>query len=238
VLGIHFTVRRHRCFEKIDRSSRETKIKNTPYLGIQENYSHGSGKIKNLKQNARCLTTMFGRPFFSPSSMPLQYARRVSATVTTIARQQQQQQQQQFRCMGHTVRIIVREDLPHGKAYQDDVIHVKAGYARNFLIPKKLAVYASRDKFKKLEMSDPDQETYEQRQARLLREASVDDKDLRAADLLRNYLRNKVVRDIYSVLFCFCWHRNSFSPPPPALKTSLALCILIVILYIYKIYLH
>lgn len=98
------------------------------------------------------------------------------------------------RCMGHQVRIIVRQDLPHGKGYKDDVMMVKAGYARNFLIPRKMAVYASRDKFQQLNINDPDQESVEQRQQRLEREASADDKDLKAADMLRNYLRNKLVR--------------------------------------------
>lgn len=96
--------------------------------------------------------------------------------------------------MGHQVRIIVRQDLPHGKGYKDDVLMVKAGYARNFLIPKKMAVYASRDKFQLLGINDPNQETNEQRQERLQREASADDKDLKAFDMLKQYLRNKVVR--------------------------------------------
>jgi Ribosomal protein L9, N-terminal domain len=45
---------------------------------------------------------------------------------------------------GHTVRVIAREDFPHGKAYKDDVIRVKAGYARNFRIrlPKN-GIYAT-----------------------------------------------------------------------------------------------
>ena len=102
--------------------------------------------------------------------------------------------QRQRRSLGHTVRIIVKEELPHGKAYKGDVIHVKAGYARNFLIPQKKAVYATRQNFEKLGMKDPDQETLEERKARLEREAlATDDEDMKAADLLRYYLRNKVV---------------------------------------------
>jgi len=106
--------------------------------------------------------------------------------------------------MGHTVRIIVREDLQHGKAYEGDVIHVKAGYARNFLIPQKKAVYATRQNFEKLGMKDPDQETLEERKARLEREVLAgDDEDLKAADILRYYLRNKVVSSGKMPTLCY-----------------------------------
>jgi ribosomal protein L9 len=97
--------------------------------------------------------------------------------------------------MGHTVRVIVTDDLPHGKAYQGDVIHVKAGYARNYLIPQKKALYATRQNFERLEMKDPDRESVEERQARLQMETlATDDEDVKAADILRHYLRNKVLK--------------------------------------------
>ena len=95
----------------------------------------------------------------------------------------------------HTVRIILQDDLPNGKGYTGDVLHVAAGYARNFLIPQKKALYATRQNFARLGMKDPDMETTEERQARLARERlEGEDEDLKAADLLQNYLRNKVVR--------------------------------------------
>ena len=93
-----------------------------------------------------------------------------------------------------TVRVIVRQDWENGKAYTDDVIDVRAGYARNYLIPQKLAVYATRENFFRFNVPNPDQETAEQRKERLAREASAEDKDLKAHDLLRKYLRNKTVR--------------------------------------------
>jgi hypothetical protein len=109
----------------------------------------------------------------------------------------QQQQQQQRRYAHSTVRIIVTQDVSDGKLYAGDIANVKAGYARNFLIPMKKAVYATRQNFVKLQIEDPDLETVEQRRLRLEREAEAgDDKDLKAADLLKFYLRNKVVRVI------------------------------------------
>jgi hypothetical protein len=98
------------------------------------------------------------------------------------------------RSMGHTVRVIVQQDLADGKAYEGDVMEVKAGYARNYLIPQKKALYATRQNFERLGMLDPDQETEEHRRDRLEREAQAgEDVDLKAADLLKYYLRNKVV---------------------------------------------
>lgn len=97
--------------------------------------------------------------------------------------------------LGHTVRVIVQQDLPDGKAYEGDVMEVKAGYARNFLIPQKKALYATRQNFERLGMQDPDQETAEYKQARIEREAVAgEDLDLKAADLLKYYLRNKVLK--------------------------------------------
>lgn len=95
----------------------------------------------------------------------------------------------------HTVRVIVTQDVTGGKLlYQGDIATVAAGYARNYLVPQKLAVYATRQNFINLNVKDPELETGEERQLRLAREAlACDDKDLKAADLLKFYLRNKVV---------------------------------------------
>jgi ribosomal protein L9 len=98
---------------------------------------------------------------------------------------------------GHTVRLIALEDFPHAKAYKGDVVRVKAGYARNYLIPQKKALYATPQNFEKMGMVDPDVETEEQRIARLVREQNFDqqeEKYLKQADILKSYLRNKVVR--------------------------------------------
>ncbi len=97
---------------------------------------------------------------------------------------------------GHTVRLIALEDLPHGKAYKGDVLTVKAGYARNHLVPQKLALYATPQNFEKLGIVDPDFETEEERIARLQRESNMtatEDRYLKDADLLKKYLKNKVV---------------------------------------------
>lgn len=107
---------------------------------------------------------------------------------------------------GHTVRLIALEDLPHNKGYERDVVTVKAGYARNFLIPKKKAVYATSQNFEKLGLVDPDVETEEQRVARMQRESSMSEKEdlhLKQADMLRKYLRNKVVSSFSLKVFCF-----------------------------------
>ena len=73
---------------------------------------------------------------------------------------------------------------------------VKAGYARNHLVPQKLALYATPQNFERLGMIDPDYETEEQRLVRLERELNMtasEDKYLKEADLLKRYLKNKVV---------------------------------------------
>ena len=101
-----------------------------------------------------------------------------------------------------SVRLIALEDLPHARGYKGDVLTVKAGYARNFLIPQKKAVYATPQNFAKLGLVDPDYETEEQRLARLQRESSLDKKaeqHLKEADKLKRYLRNKVVRAFVNV---------------------------------------
>ncbi|CAJ1934443.1 unnamed protein product [Cylindrotheca closterium] len=97
----------------------------------------------------------------------------------------------------HTVRLIALEDLPHGKAYEGDVVRVKAGYARNFLIPQKKAVYATAQNFERLDIIDPEVETEEQRITRLERASSMSKKEeqyLKQADVLKKYLKNKVMK--------------------------------------------
>jgi ribosomal protein L9 len=95
----------------------------------------------------------------------------------------------------HAVRVIIQKDVEGGKAYAGDVLRVKAGYARNYLVPQKHAVYATRHNFVRLGLKDPDHETPEQRRARLEREAMEgSDKDLKARDVLTKYLRNKTLR--------------------------------------------
>jgi hypothetical protein len=139
-----------------------------------------------------------------------------------IPRQQLQyyccQQQQQsiniiVRRWAHSVRLIALQDFPHGKAYKGDVVTVKAGYARNYLIPKKVALYATPQNFDRLGMVDPDYETAEQRVARLQRESFIEagkESYLKEADLLKKYLKNKVVGQVIYfsywwrlILFCF-----------------------------------
>jgi hypothetical protein len=114
------------------------------------------------------------------------------------------------RSVTSTIRLIALQDLPHGKAYKGDVVNVKAGYARNFLIPKKLATYATPQNFEKYEIVDPNFESEEERKARLLLESSMSEKDersLRESDLLKKYLRTKVVSGSYSYMVgsCFIW---------------------------------
>jgi len=93
----------------------------------------------------------------------------------------------------HTVRVILTSDLQDGKGYAGEVHHVKAGYARNFLIPDKKALYATPFNFKRVGLNDPDlvAETAEQRK---LRESQESDEDLKAADKLKYYLRNKTLK--------------------------------------------
>lgn len=99
--------------------------------------------------------------------------------------------------LGHTVRVILTQDIGGEGRYKGDVIHVRAGYARNFLIPQKKALYAIEANFKRLGLTDPDAETKEQREERLERErqqAEFGGEELRAADMLRKYLRNKELK--------------------------------------------
>lgn len=110
---------------------------------------------------------------------------------------QQQHPLAQNKRWGHSVRLIALEDLPHGKAYKGDVVTVKAGYARNHLVPQKLALYATPQNFERLGIIDPDFETEEERIARLQRESNMtatEDRYLKESDLLKKYLKNKVLQ--------------------------------------------
>jgi Ribosomal protein L9, N-terminal domain len=112
--------------------------------------------------------------------------------------------------LAHTIRVIVTGDVAsNGKLYKDDIAEVAAGYARNYLIPQRLAVYATRQNFAKYQLKDPTLETAEERQQRLAREAEAgDDQDLKSADLLRLYLRNKVVRKLQHFVLTFSFETN------------------------------
>eukprot|EP01083_Nonionella_stella_P007298 21109_1 len=93
----------------------------------------------------------------------------------------------------HSVRVILTSDLPDGRGYSGDVQHVKAGYARNYLIPQKKALYATPHNFLRVDMIDPStvKETAEEKAKRLSMES---DEDLKAADKLKYYLRNKTLK--------------------------------------------
>jgi ribosomal protein L9 len=92
-----------------------------------------------------------------------------------------------------TIRIILTEDLPDGNGYAGDVQSVSAGYARNYLIPKRKALYATPENFARTNIMDPElvQESEAEKKARLSQES---DEDLKAADFLRYYLRNKTLK--------------------------------------------
>lgn len=94
---------------------------------------------------------------------------------------------------GHTVRVILTSDLADGKGYAGEVCDVKAGFARNYLIPLKKALYATPTNFARAGVVDPElrSETAEERKAR---ERLESDEDLKAADFLRYYLRNKTLK--------------------------------------------
>jgi len=112
------------------------------------------------------------------------------------------QQLLQWRGVKTKVRIIAIQDLPNGKAYQNEVVKVAAGYARNYLIPQKMAVYATRQNFLKFGLKDPELETVEERRLRLEQEASqTDNQDLKAYDILKHYLRNKMVGSSLILIF-------------------------------------
>mmetsp|Transcript_16556 Transcript_16556/g.23354 ORF Transcript_16556/g.23354 Transcript_16556/m.23354 type:complete len:239 (+) Transcript_16556:26-742(+) len=106
-------------------------------------------------------------------------------------------QREQRRSVTKMVRVILKEDMPNGKGYAGDVVKVKAGYARNLLIPRKVALYAVPANFERLGMKDPDAETVEEKRARLQQEEEAEaegGEDMKAAEKLRYYLRNKVLK--------------------------------------------
>jgi len=93
----------------------------------------------------------------------------------------------------HTVRVILTSNVRQGEA--GEVLTVKAGYARNFLIPKKMALYAIASNFERLNLTDPAIETAEQRSERLEKEAADEASEEEiAANILTKYLSNKVLK--------------------------------------------
>lgn len=124
--------------------------------------------------------------------------------------------QQQLRYK-HQVRVIITQDLPEGHMrgiYAGDVHNVAAGYARNYLIPKKMAVYATPRNFERCGLLDPEIAVKEEAAQQKLVSASEgdeDNEDLKAADLLRKYLRNKSLKitrnvDLNQPLMCHPGH--------------------------------
>ena len=111
--------------------------------------------------------------------------------------------QQQHLRHKHQVRVIVTRDLPEGQmrgVYAGEVHNVAAGYARNYLIPKKMAVYATPKNFERCNLIDPEiAEKEEAAQQQLLADEDEDNEDLQAYDLLRRYLRNKQLKLIRNV---------------------------------------
>ena len=98
----------------------------------------------------------------------------------------------------HTVRVILTDNV--GEKQSGEVLHVSAGYARNKLIPKKLALYAIAQNFDRLGRKDPDIETDEERRQRLIQMAADEaNVDLVAANILEKYLRNKHVSGVMQV---------------------------------------
>jgi len=93
----------------------------------------------------------------------------------------------------HTVRVILKSKV--GQNEPGEVITVKPGYARNFLIPKKMALYAIPSNFQRLGLTDPEKETPEDRRERLKREAAEEASEEQiAASILTKYLSNKVLK--------------------------------------------
>lgn len=108
--------------------------------------------------------------------------------------------QQQLRHK-HQVRVILTRDLPEGQirgVYAGEVHNVAAGYARNYLIPKKMAVYATPQNFERCGLIDPGIAAKEEAAAQKFA-GDEDNEDLKAADMLRRYLRNKTVRIMRNV---------------------------------------
>lgn len=102
----------------------------------------------------------------------------------------------------HQVRVILTRDLPEGQMrgmYAGEVHNVAAGYARNYLVPGKMAVYATPQNFERTGLDDPDIALKAEAAQQTLLAGDEEDEDLKAADLLRRYLRNKTVKIIRNV---------------------------------------
>lgn len=113
---------------------------------------------------------------------------RINAQSSNTLRILQQQQIRQAR----TVRVILTQDLDDGQGYSGEVHTVKPGYARNFLIPRKKALYAIPKNFERVGIPDPEL-TAETAEERAAREKKDNDEDAKATDVLRHYLRNKTL---------------------------------------------
>eukprot|EP00542_Grammatophora_oceanica_P020513 CAMPEP_0194040600 /NCGR_PEP_ID=MMETSP0009_2-20130614/12566_1 /TAXON_ID=210454 /ORGANISM="Grammatophora oceanica, Strain CCMP 410" /LENGTH=256 /DNA_ID=CAMNT_0038683785 /DNA_START=12 /DNA_END=782 /DNA_ORIENTATION=+ len=109
-----------------------------------------------------------------------------------------QQQQQQLRRLAHTVRVILLEDMPNEKGLKGEVVEVKAGHARNHLVPSKIAIYATPKNFHKMGMRDPRKETPEEKAARQALEENEDyrkeKEEFFQFERLRKYLSNKSLK--------------------------------------------
>lgn len=102
-----------------------------------------------------------------------------------------------------TVRVIVTTDHLPQQGHKNDVIHVRPGYARNYLIPRKMAKYATRQNLAHFGLVDPDlsgeeeeedaERTYQRRRSSQVDAGDSSDTNLRAADLLKKYLSSKVL---------------------------------------------
>jgi ribosomal protein L9 len=151
--------------------------------------------------------------------------------ITSQQQQQKQKQQEQVR-QKHQVRVIVTRDLPEGQmrgVYAGEVHDVSAGYARNYLVPGKFAIYATPRNFNRCGLVDPiisakEEEEEKKAAAVTMKQAAdtdnkVDDEgniDLHAADVLRRYLRNKSVRIVRNVdtnepIMCHPGHVNAIN---------------------------
>ena len=98
----------------------------------------------------------------------------------------------------HTIRVILTKDIPENNQYAGETHHVKAGYARNYLIPKKKALYATPENFLRVQIEDPDLKEKQLQKTIVERnnndETDETDEDVKAADFLKYYLRNKTLR--------------------------------------------
>jgi ribosomal protein L9 len=96
----------------------------------------------------------------------------------------------------HTVRVILTADIPENNQYAGETHNVKAGYARNYLIPQKKALYANHANFIRVGMNqgDPELLQTETEEERREREMMESDEDFKAQEFLKYYLRNKTLK--------------------------------------------